>query len=770
MKIIRMCLWVALAALSLVSCSGDYMDASLPVEKRVSLLMKQMTIEEMISQMDECCLWDEDSIIAGKMNEGPGFGAWLGEVSPEHYNELQALSEKSRLKIPYLFGCDCPHGHAAMYGRTVFPTSISMAATFNPDLVYDCAVEAAKEIRATGTDWTMSPSVDIVWDARWGRTGETYGECPFLTSRLVEANVRGLQGDLGPENVAVAVKHLYGGGTSIGGVNHGNAEISERTARNIFLRPFKAAVDAGACTIMPGHNDVNGIPCHSNKWLLTDLVRNEWGFKGFYISDMGDVENLKTSNIHRVAADQKEAVLLAVNAGLDMHMYSSSRADFQVLVKELYDEGKVSKTTIKDACARILNLKFRLGLFENRYIDDPVRNDTLYGGRRALDLALEAARQNVVLLKNDNGILPLDTKKYRRILITGPNADNHSILGDWSNPQPEENVVTIKEGLEKELEGALFTYVNVGRIKGEVSDVKVNTTDPATQSKYLESGGEINDVAISNAVAAARKNDIAIIVIGGYGCRYDWGLRTYGESADRPSIDFYGRQVELVKRIAETGIPYIVVIINGKPLNNTWVTEHSAAMLDAWEPGLFGGQAVGEIIAGKVNPSGHLPITIPKDAGQVPMFYYQTKSRYTTGYGIGSSRSDDSPEFCFGHGLSYTTFEVHDAAPSDTTVLANKDHVLRLTMENTGKVAGYQTAMAFLTDEKTSVVTPYSMLCGFKKVWLEPGERKDIEITVPFDSFKLWNEDMEYVAEAGEFTLRVGFSFDDIRIVKKLLL
>jgi len=751
------------------SCAhGDYRNSSLPIDKRVKILMSKMTIDDKIGQMEMVIVSDKDNVIKENILDSAGVGAWIGEVTPDTYNELQRLSEKSRLKIPYLLGIDAPHGHALMPGRTVFPTSISMAATFNPDLVYRCAHKAAEEIRSSGSHWTFSPSVDIVQDARWGRTGETYGECPFLASRMVEANVKGLQGDFGPYNVIACVKHLYGGGTSIGGVNHGNAEISERTARNIFLRPFKAAVDAGVGTIMPGHNDVNGIPNHANHWLLTDLVKDEWGFKGFYISDMGDVENLLDTHIHRLSSTQKHAVELSVAAGLDMHMYSWDNQMFKGNLKELYNEKKISRERIDDACSRILAMKFKLGLFENRYIDEK-ENTNKYASKEAHDLALEAARQNIVLLKNTNHILPLDTKKYHRILVTGPNADNQSIDGDWATEQPEDNITTILEGIKAQV-NAQITYVNCGRMKGNKSEVKINTTDSLTQNKYIKEGGEINDTSIAEVVNAARNNDLAIIVIGGYGLRFDWGLRTYGESCDRPSIDFYGRQVELVQKIADTGIPFIVVIVNGKPLNNEWVTEHAAAMLDAFEPGMFGGQAVGEILSGKVNPSGKLPITIPKNVGQLPMYYYQTKSRYTTGYGLGTTRADEKPAFCFGHGLSYSTFTCRDISQGDSIVTNNKPFVVHAEVANTGNMAGYTTVMAFLSDEVSTVVTPWWMMCGFKKVWLEAGEKKTVDIEIPFDSFKLWNQDMKFVAEPGYFDLKVGFSFNDTKFKKRIKL
>lgn len=746
-----------------------YTDPKLPVSKRVQLLMSKMTLEEKIAQMDMFAVWDLEKYKNSTLANGEGVGAFIGDITPEKYNEIQALSEKTRLKIPFLIGVDAAHGHALMPGRTVFPTSISMAATFNPELVYRAAQLSAKEIRACGNQWTFAPCIDIVHDARFGRTGETYGECPFLTSVLVRKAVQGLQDNDDPQQrVAACVKHLLGGGASIGGVNHGNAEISERMLRRDFLPPFKAAVDEGVLTIMPGHNDVNGIPMHASGRILTDIIKKEYGFQGFYITDMGDIENLKTERIHRTATDQKDAVRQAVNAGIDMHMYSWEREMFVDHLLALVHEGKVSKKRIDDAVKRILTVKFELGLFEQRYVKVEPDKQT-YATPEAKVLALEAARQSIVLLKNDKNLLPLKNGSYKKILVTGPNADNQAILGDWSSIHPQGHVVTILEGI-RQIAGreSEVTYCPSGKIKGKKSNVKVATTDPVTQAKELQEGGELNEFAIEEAVRRAKENDLAIIAIGGYGLRSDWGMRTYGESADRPSIDFYGLQAELVKRVYETGVPTIVLIVNGKPLNNPWITENIPAIIDLWEPGMYGGQAVAEILFGQVNPSGKLSITIPQTAGHIPQYYYQTKSRYTTGYGLGSSRKDDRPAFCFGHGLSYTSFQYDGVQLSDTLLQTGQPVTIRVEVTNTGKQAGYETVLVFVKDEVSSVVTPLQQLKAFQKIFLNPGETRQVELEIPFDEFGLWNEEMKYVVEPGKFELQIGRSAEDIRVKREI--
>lgn len=764
---VRVLIFLSYTIILCISCNRPtvldtsiYMDPSRPVDERVEALLSQMTLEEKIGQMDMVSEWDQSKVMEAGYYD---FGAWIAGQEPEETNKLQALSEKTRLKIPYLIGMDAAHGYGTLQGRTIYPTSISMAATFNRNLVKIAAQKSAGEIRSAGTHWTFAPCVDIVYDARWGRTGETYGEDPYLASELVKQAVEGLQGNPEPgKKVAVSVKHLAAGGASVGGVNHASADISERSLRSYILPPFKAAIEAGCMTIMPGHNDIGGIPCHSSRWLLTDVIKNEFGFGGFFISDMMDMDNLRS--LHYTAHDQKEALEKSVNAGMDMHMYSPDSLQFLVPMKQLVREGKIPLERIGDAVRRILKIKFELGLFENRYVD---ASKDVYATPENRAVALDAARECIVLLKNEDNLLPIDSKKYKRILVTGPNADNQSILGDWSFFQPDENVVTVLEGMRMVAGNTEIVYSNSGRIKSKLSHDKTNTTDPALQKKMLAEGGGISDYSIADAVNKAKSCDLIVVVIGGYGIRSDWGLRTYGESADRPSIDFYGRQVELVKALQKTGKPVVAVIVNGKPLNNEWVSENIPAIVDMWEPGMYGGQAVAEILFGQVNPSGKLPITIPKHTGQVPMYYYQAASRYWTGYGLGSSRNDDRPAYCFGHGLSYTTFEYSDLK-MDSLQSQERDIELSFKIRNAGPVKGKEVPMLFVRDCVSSVVTPVNLLKEFTKLELEPGEERVVKFTVPVKNLGLWNESMNYVVEPGEFQISIGRSIGDIRLKKNI--
>lgn len=761
-KCLRISLWGCVAGLLAACTSGPepdtsvYLDPSRPVEERVEALLAQMTTAEKIGQMDMVSEWDKEAVFRNGYYD---FGAWIAGMEPEEANQIQALSEKTRLKIPYLIGMDAAHGYGTLSGRTIFPTSISMAATFNRNLVRKAAHAAAGEIRSAGTHWTFAPCVDIVHDARWGRTGETYGEDPFLSGELVREAVAGLQNAENPqERVAACLKHLVAGGVSVGGVNHAPADVSERTLRSYLLPPFRAGIEAGCMTIMPGHNDIGGIPAHASRWLLTEVVKGEFGFGGFFVSDMMDMDNLKT--LHFTAETQEEALRQSVGAGMDMHMYSPDTLQFVVPMKKLLAQGALSEERIDDAVRRILKVKFELGLFENRYADPA---SDRYATPENRSLALEAARECIVLLKNEGNLLPLDARRYKRILVTGPNADNQSILGDWTFFQPDSNVVTILDGIRETVPEATVVYSNSGRIKAKVSAEKTNTTDPALQAKLLAEGGGISDYSIADAVAEAHSCDVVVVVIGGYGIRSDWGLRTYGESADRPSIDFYGRQVELVQALRRTGKPVVAVVVNGKPLNNEWISEEIPAIVDVWEPGMYGGKALAEILFGKVNPSGKLPITVPKCAGQVPAYYYQSPSRYWTGYGLGSSRQDDRPAYCFGHGLSYTTFE-YSGLKIDTLIRQNQPVQLSFRIKNTGSRAGKETPLLFVRDCISSVVTPVALLKGFTKLELAPGEEQTVTFTVPYPELGVWNTDMQYVTEPGRFTFKIGRSFEDIRL------
>ena len=463
-------------------------------------------------------------------------------------------------------------------------------------------------------------------DPRWGRVGETFGEDPFLVGELGSSMIKGFQnGNLNTnEKVIACAKHLIAGGEPINGLNASPMDVSERTLKEIHLPPYKKAVDAGVYSIMAAHNELNGIPCHMSKWLMTDLIRNEWGFEGFFVSDWMDIERIET--LHHVARSLKEASKFAVEAGMDMHMHG---VKFPEAVIALVKEGKLSEERINDACRKILRAKFMLGLFENSKVNlkqIPKKINT----KTHREKALETARKGIVLLKN-NAVLPLKPNKGKTILVTGPNANNQTILGDWHWPQPDENVTTIYEGIKA-----------VGEQKG----YNVN---------YYNSGENIRKITaeyIELTTAKAKEADITIVVVGDNSMRNKWKDKTAGENMARARLNLAGNQLQLVQSIKNTNTQLIVVLVNGKPIAEPWLKDNVPALIEAWEPGLLGGQAVGEIIFGDVNPSGKLPFTVPRSVGRLQMVYNHKPSQYFHKYAFEKIK----PLYPFGFGLSYSSF------------------------------------------------------------------------------------------------------------------
>ena len=746
-----------------VPADAPYLDPAKPVEARVKDLLGRMTLEEKVAQMDLWIFGDAQNAVGKKLIPTYGLGGTLGEITAEKQNELQKLAEQQRLKIPLLIQIDACHGNALEQGATVFPTNISMAATFNPALAGRVARQAACEIRAWGQHATYTPTLDVTWDPRFGRSGETFGECPTLTSLMANAYVRGYQGDLSAEHggVVACPKHFVGGGASVGGCNHASAEISDRTLRQVFLKPFKAAVEAGALMIMAGHNDINGIPAHANYELMTKVLKDEWGFQGFIVSDMGDVRNLH-SKLHNVAATHEDALAMGMNAGVDMYMNSHNLAEFFEPMCKLAKEGKIPMARIDDAVSRILRVKFRLGLFEHRYLD-PAKTAKAFGSPEALATALQASRECLALVKNQNGLLPLSPERQKRIFVTGPDAATQAILGDWASPQKQ--TITVIDGIRKAAgDKAQVDFFDCGRITGKTMAITAEmaaTADPRLlEQKLKDSKSTITDWSIAEAVRQAKACDVAVAVVGGYAIRAEWGLRTYGESCDMPSIGLPGRQLELVQALHATGKPVVVVYVSGKVVSEPWITDTIPAILYAWEPGQFGGQAIAEVLFGQVNPSGRLPFTIPKSIGHIPQYYYQRESRYWTGHwGTGNN-----PAFPFGFGLSYTTYAYSNLTVPATVPATAASVPVTVTVTNTGKMAGDEAVLVY-TRQMVATVSPYvKMLRGVEKIHLEPGESKTVTIAVPMKELGFWNADMKFVVEPGEFKAMAGDKTASFRI------
>jgi beta-glucosidase len=756
----------------------DFQEPSRPIEERVDDLLGRMSLEEKIAQMDLVVLahladflgvpregldsslvdegWGESlirllkgifcySVITdgGVFNEGVASGA-LGDIPPgfvwgitpsttagqavDAINRLQEMAiDRSRWGIPLLVAEEGLHGLMAR-GATVFPQAIGLGSTWNPDLIEGVARAIGAEGQASGAGMIFAPVLDISRDPRWGRTEETCGEDPCLTSELGRRFIQGLQGGGGEslQGVAAVAKHFAGHGHTLGGRDSTVDDISERELREIHFPPFKAAIQAGASAVMTAYNTINGVPCTGNKWLLREILQSEWEFDGLVISDAGAMEDLHRK--HNVAPDQRAAIKIAILAGMDCH---NNGPDFRKPLQELVQGGELVGERIDDAVRRILRLKFRLGLFEQPTLNPEIALRVVHSAEHQT-LAYEAARQSVVLLKNDGHFLPL-RKDLKAILVTGPNADNgENQVGDYSG---RGEILTVLEGLKR----------------------KVSSQ---TEVVYRRGCGvrEGTDIEIAQAVDAARDVDLVVMVLGGSSHFGTEG--TCGEGRDRASLDLPGKQMDLAKALHATGTPCMVVLINGRPLAIEWISENIPAILEAWYPGEQGGLAIADILFGDVNPSAKLPITFPRSVGQLPCSYNQRLS----GRGGGYVDQSEGPLFPFGHGLSYTTFEYLELGVIPDKVIDEGIVRVSVKLRNSGELRGEEIVQVYVKDFTSTVTLPTKLLKAFHRVGLAPGETKMITFDLAPDVFSLWNDQMEQIVEAGRFEILVGSSSEDIRL------
>ena len=747
----KISLFISVLALA-VSCGKvDYKDPTAPIEKRVESLLSQMTLEEKVGQMNQFCgvehVAQKDKKTQSDNQDAQGFypginadtlrkwtregriGSYLHVLTAEEANELQALAMESRLGIPLIFGIDAIHGNCLAPNNTSYPTSIGLASSFDTEMAYKIARQTALEMRAMNMHWTFNPNVDVARDARWGRSGETFGEDPYLVGEMGLALVNGYQGDMqGGDDVLACIKHCIADSQPINGANHAPSDISERTLHEVFLPPYEKAIrKGGAGSLMMAHNEINGVPCHKSKWLMEDKMRGEYGFTGFVVSDWMDIERIHS--LHKTVENRKEAYYQSIMAGMDMHMHG---IHWNEEVAELVREGRIPESRIDESVRRILTAKFRLGLFEHPYCDIEEGNKVrMCAEHRAT--ALEAARNSIVLLKND-GILPLDVKKYKRVLVTGINADDENIMGDWSAPQKPENVTTILEGLREVAPSTDFIFVDQGLTPKKMTLANVD-----------------------KAAKVARTTDLNIVVAGETSLRARRGAKTCGENQDRAEIHLFGLQQELVKKVAASGKPTILIIVAGRPQSVVWESENLPAIVNAWEPGMYGGQAVAEILYGKVNPSAKLSMTIPRTAGQVQMYYNHKPSHYR--YKLQDIPNE--PLYPFGFGLSYTTYEYSDLQLSKSEIAPNENIEVSVTIKNTGAREGVEIAQLYIRDCISFVTRPVKELKGFKRVALKAGESKRITFTLTPEHLQYYNLEMERVVEPGTFKVMVGGSSRD---------
>jgi beta-glucosidase len=741
-----------------------YLDSSKSHVDRLTDLMSRMTLEDKVYQMNQFVGLDhmrkaeknlspEDllnndaqgfykgvfSTDVMKMTEEGKIGSFLHVLTAEEGNLLQELANKSRLKIPVLIGIDAIHGNALFSGATVYPSPITLASTWSDKFLFDVGRQTALEMRATGSHWAFTPNIDVLRDPRWGRVGETFGEDPFMVGNLGASMINGFQLNdfTGTNKVIACAKHMLAGSEPINGLNAAPMDISLRTLKEVYLPPYKKAIDAGVYSIMAAHNELNGIPCHMSSWLMTDLFRNDWGFEGFYVSDWMDIERIET--LHRVAKNLKEASFLAVNAGMDMHMHG---LDFPEAVIELVQEGKLPISRINEACSKILMAKFKLGLFENRLVDIEMISQRIFTPSHKFT-ALETARKGIILLKNSN-LLPLNkVKTPKKILVTGPNANNQSILGDWHAAQPEENVTTIFEGIKE-----------LGESKG--------------YNVSLHNSGEnirkISDVNIKNTLEASKDADYVVVVVGDNSMRYKWKDKTAGENMDRAELNLAGKQLQLVKSLKEINKNIIVVYVNGKPISEPWIQDNIPSVIEAWEPGNLGGQAVAEIIFGDINPSGKLPLTVPRSVGQIQMIYNHKPSQYFHKYAFEKNK----PLYPFGYGLSFTKFNY--TKPKLLNSKFDKNAIIKVQLEvtNIGEMDGDEVVQLYIRDKVSSATRPVKELKGYKRVHLKVGETKKVTFEIIPESLAFYDIDMNYVVEPGAFNIMTGSSsnYKDLKSVE----
>tara|TARA_B100001063_G_scaffold154100_1_gene143786 strand:+ start:2640 stop:4976 length:2337 start_codon:yes stop_codon:yes gene_type:complete len=731
-----------------------YLDSSKSHIDRLNDLMSRMTLEDKVYQMNQFVGLDhmrkaekdlspEDlvnndaqgfykgvfSTDVMKMTQEGKIGSFLHVLTAEEGNLLQELANESRLKIPILIGIDAIHGNALFSGATVYPSPITLASTWSDDFLYDVGRQTALEMRATGSHWAFTPNIDVLRDPRWGRVGETFGEDPFMVGNLGASMINGFQLNdfTGTNKVIACAKHMIAGSEPINGLNASPMDVSMRTLREVYLPPYKKAIDAGVYSIMAAHNELNGVPCHMSSWLMTDLFRKDWGFEGFYVSDWMDIERIET--LHHVASSLKEASYLAVNAGMDMHMHG---VDFPEAVIELVKEGTLPISRVNEACSKILMAKFKLGLFENRFVDIEKIAENIFTHEHKFT-ALETARKGIVLLKNSN-LLPLNkVKKSKKILVTGPNANNQSILGDWHAAQPDENVTTIFEGIK-----------DLGESKGY--DVS-----------FFDSGDNIRKISnknIQNTVAASKNADYIIVVVGDNSMRYKWKDKTAGENMARAELNLAGKQLELVRSLKEINDNVIVVYVNGKPISEPWIQNNISSIIEAWEPGNLGGRAVAEIIFGDINPSGKLPLTVPRSVGQLQMIYNHKPSQYFHKYAFEKNK----PLYEFGYGLSYTKFKYSKPKLLNTSFDDDSIIKVEVAVTNIGEMDGDEIVQLYIRDNVSSATRPVKELKGYKRINLKVDETKNVVFEITPESLAFYDIDMNYVVEPGTFKIMTGSS------------
>jgi beta-glucosidase len=751
-----------------------YKDPSQPIALRVKDLLSRLTLSEKASQM--MGVWNEkaEKLLdengdfdlekakkhfadghgigqigrpsdAGKdPQEDAGFGKNAGDTV-RLTNQIQKFFiENSRLGIPVFFHEECLHGLASN-GATSFPQPIALGGTFNPELVEALYAMTAEEARLRGAHQALTPVVDVARDPRWGRVEETFGEDPYLVSQLGVAAVKGFQGDGEFDNkkhVVATLKHFAAHGEPESGMNCAPVNVSERILRDTFLFPFKEAIhEGGAISVMASYNEIDGVPSHASTWLLRDILREEWGFEGFVVSDyyaIWELNDRPDTHSHMVAKDKKQAAELAIKAGVNIEL---PEPDCYLNIEELIQEGTLQESMLDELVAPLLYWKFKMGLFEDPYLN-PEDAEKVSGSEKNRKVALRGAEESITLLKNEGNLLPLDKTKIKKIAVIGPNG-NRSLLGGYSGKPNFNSTVFegIKEKVGDDVEVVFSEGCKITKDGGCWEKDEVLLSDPEEDRKR-----------ISKAVEVAKKADFVVLAIGGNDqtSRESWARNHMG---DRTTLEMIGLQDELVQAIAETGTPTAALLFNGRPLSVNKVSEEIQSIVECWYLGQETGVAVANVLFGEVNPSGKLPISIPRSAGHIPS-YYNHKPSARRGYLF----DEVSPLYPFGFGLSYTTFKFDNLSLNKSSI--NKTDSTRVTIDvtNDGKYAGAEVVQMYIRDVVSTVTRSVKELKGFKKIWLQPGETKTVEIAITTKSLAFYDINMNYTVEPGAFKVMVGNS------------
>lgn len=718
----------------------------------INTLMKKMTLEEKIGQMNLPSVGFDvtgpvlSKDVDAKIRKGL-VGGVFNTYTPIAVRKLQEIAvNETRLKIPLLFGYDVIHGH-----RTIFPINLGMAATWDSALIEKAARAAAEEASADGLNWVYSPMVDITRDPRWGRVSEGAGEDPYLGSAMARAMVRGYQGnDLSKDNTVMAcVKHFALYGAAEAGRDYNSVDMSKVRMYNEYLPTYKAAVEAGVGSVMSSFNDINGVPATANKWLMTDLLRKQWGFKGFVVTDYTAINEL----VNHGMGDDKKVTELALNAGIDMDMVGE---EFLRFAGQLVKEGKVPMKIIDDACRRILEAKYKLGLFSDpyRYISEERNKKEIMSADKTA-LSKQAAIESIVLLKNSNNVLPLRTGK--KVAFIGPFVkDQRNLIGSWSGAGNYKQDVSLWDALQKKNNASSFLYALGCNITDDSSLIKKLNPHDGQLTIDTKSSQQL----INEAVATANQSDVVVAVLG-----EPFGMT--GEAASRSEIGLLKNQLKLLKALKKTGKPIVLVLMNGRPLTLSWEDKNMDGILETWFGGTMAGPAIAEVLFGDANPSGKITMTFPRNVGQIPIYYnhkntgrpFDANQKYTSKY----LDVSNTPLYPFGYGLSYTSFSYSDINLSSKNLLAGGKIIASVNVTNTGTRSGKETVQLYIRDMVGSITRPVKELKGFQQITLQPGESRTVSFPITVNDLKFYNNDLKYVYEPGDFKVFIGTNSEEVK-------